>query len=75
MSMYGEVAQGVRVFRDHQRVITDQVRQLAQEPVTQADSQAELIERQVRLDRAKQYLDFANGVCEEVLRCLTQIQP
>ncbi len=75
MSIYGAAANAVQEIRRHQRLNSVQADNLASEPLTQLDSQAELTERALRLDRIKQYLDFANGAAEEILRNLGQLQP
>jgi hypothetical protein len=75
MSIYGATANAVQDFRRHQRLNSVQAEQLASEPITQTDSTAELMERAVRLDRIKQYLDFANEACAEILGILKNLQP
>ena len=74
MSLYGAVSNGVREFQAHQRLHVERATTLANEPFNPAD-QEELTQRALRLDREKQYIDFAQGIVEEVLNNLTKIQP
>jgi hypothetical protein len=75
MSIYGAVANGVKEFQNHQRAQVDQAYKLSQAPLAGPDDQEDITQRALKLDRIKQNLDFANGVAEEILKNLAQLQP
>jgi hypothetical protein len=74
MNVYGAASDGVYTFKKYVQKQTEDATALATLPPF-PETQAELTERVLKLDRAKQNIDFATGVVEQILKNVTGLQP
>lgn len=78
MSIYGAVANGVREHHIHQMKqvanVYDLVHGAVDKPFNSLD-QNNLTEQVLRMDHAKQNMDFALGIVDEILKNISSLQP
>ena len=74
MSVYGAGSDGVYNYKKYvQRQTEIAVAEATFPPFP--ETQAALTLRILKLDRAKQNIDFANGVVEQILKNISSLQP